>query len=368
MDVRAVAIGVPAAAAVLVALGLALAAGRRRAIRVPPPAVELLLRGTASALGDAALVFDMAGRLVWANDVAVALSPEIAEALLGQRPALGEDLATLRRGLSRGPAGGRVALRTRAGTLTAMAAALRVPGDAPVDVILLRPVPSLAQPEPALEVGDGDIVREPPPLPPAGAPAAPAATLAAQLGGMLARASSAVALLRMGLPSGWPETVRHIDVIEQSLRDAEAAVAALSSPIAPPVRRVVDVDALVSEALASIRGASGVEITHERRSADALADPAQLRQALRHVLQLAVARMPCGGTIAVRTRTAGGRVVIEIADSGASDGREPGLALPLAQRLVAAQGGTLELARTPGRGSRTRVTLPAPSPARAAGA
>jgi signal transduction histidine kinase len=124
----------------------------------------------------------------------------------------------------------------------------------------------------------------------------------------------------------------------------------------------------MSEALASVRDASGVGITHERRSTEALADPAQLRQALRHLLRLAIARMPFGGAMAVRTGTAGGRVVIEIADSGASAGPEAGLALPLAQRLLAAQGGTLELSRTPGRGSRTRLTLPAPPAARAAGA
>src|SRR6266496_1366660 len=123
MDVRAAALAFPASAALALlavrgravfegegaraflvlaatgaaALGTAVAAAvreRRRRLPAVSAQVAALLRGIATPLGDAAVAFDPLGRLVWANDAAVALSGYAPEALLGRgRQALGDDLA-----------------------------------------------------------------------------------------------------------------------------------------------------------------------------------------------------------------------------------------------------------------------------------
>ncbi|HEX8908490.1 MAG TPA: PAS domain-containing protein, partial [Anaeromyxobacteraceae bacterium] len=138
----------------LVALAAALRRARR--VRVGTAAGEAFLAAIATPLGDAALVFDGKGRLVWANAAAAALCGRRAEELVGRgRDALGEDLSLLLRGLARGPAAGRVGIPTPAGRVEAMAAAARIPGPMALDVALLR-VERPAPPGAAVE--DADIL------------------------------------------------------------------------------------------------------------------------------------------------------------------------------------------------------------------
>src|SRR6266496_902812 len=230
MDVRAAALAFPASAALALlavrgravfegegaraflvlaatgaaALGTAVAAAvreRRRRLPAVSAQVAALLRGIATPLGDAAVAFDPLGRLVWANDAAVALSGYAPEALLGRgRQALGDDLAVLLRGLGHGPAAGRVA-----------------------------------------------------------------------------SASASAALLRLVLPGGQDAAGDHLARIEDGLREAEATLAALTAPLQPPAPVAVDVDALLSEALAGVAFAPGVRIRRVAAGAIALADGVQLR-------------------------------------------------------------------------------------------
>ncbi|HEX9290375.1 MAG TPA: hypothetical protein VF904_12705 [Anaeromyxobacteraceae bacterium] len=390
MDVRAAALAFPASAALALlavrgravfegegaraflvlaatgaaALGTAVAAAvreRRRRLPAVSAQVAALLRGIATPLGDAAVAFDPLGRLVWANDAAVALSGYAPEALLGRgRQALGDDLAVLLRGLGHGPAAGRVAIATPAGRVPADAAAVRVPGAPPLDVAALRVLPPEAEADaPAVE--DADIVPDPPPALESPLVARAIASVSAELRAPLARASASAALLRLVLPGGQDAAGDHLARIEDGLREAEATLAALTAPLQPPAPVAVDVDALLSEALAGVAFAPGVRIRRVAAGAIALADGVQLRQALRHLLRIAAAAMPSGGDLGLRSARRGAEVVLEIADTGA--GAEPSLDLPLAERLVAAQRGRLERAAVPGRGAVCRLVLPA-APAR----
>jgi signal transduction histidine kinase len=114
------------------------------------------------------------------------------------------------------------------------------------------------------------------------------------------------------------------------------------------------------------------------------ADPDRLAQALGNLLSNANKFTPAGGAVAVRAGTESGGLYVEIADTGPGieldeqeavfqafyrgqhGGRFPqgmGLGLTIARDLVTAHGGRLELASTPGQGSRFTLRLPLPSPA-----
>ena len=381
--------GLAGVAAVLVAARRA----TRGALPALPPAAEALLRGTATPLGDAALAFDAAGRLVWANASAVALSGYAAEALLGRtREALGGELAILLRGLERGPSCGRVTLRSPAGEITVEAAAVRVPGPTPIDVAVLRlaaaPRAGGAAERAAdvMAVEDADLVAEardvparPPPIPaPPGADrqaaareraadalaGGEAAALRGEVGGPLERASAAAAMLRLLLPGGAP-AAEPLARLERELRRAHEALSALTAPLPPPSPRVVEVDVVLGEALAAARLPAAIRVDRQESGARAFADAAQLQQALRHLVRIAADAMPAGGVLAVRSTRRGAAVEIDLADTGAARAAPAGIELALARRLVGAQGGRLERAAMAGRGALSRVSLPPAPVARA---
>jgi signal transduction histidine kinase len=374
------------------AAGLACAAwavARERRLRDAgvPLEVDALLRGLSTALGDAAVAFDESGRVVWANDAAIALAGGSAESVARRgRDVLGEDLSVLVRGLGRGPVSGRIAVATPAGRVPARAAAIRVELPSPIDVAAVRvdpppadalPAPAAApRPEPALLVEEADIVpAEPPrtrPPPPASAErgsldarlAIPA--LRAEVGAPLAQASAAASLLRLALPPGNAAADAQLAHLAEALAHAEehlARLAATPEAAAPP--EAVDLDALASAALAGVPFAPGVRVRRASAPAFALADPAQVRLAVRHVLRAAAAAMPAGGELGLRAFVRDGRAALEVADTGAACAGAMDLAL--AERLVTQAGGTLERRAVPGRGALCRVSFPEASGARRAG-
>jgi signal transduction histidine kinase len=109
-------------------------------------------------------------------------------------------------------------------------------------------------------------------------------------------------------------------------------------------------------------------------------DPIQLEQALGEVVSNALDAMPQGGRLMIRgyhKRQDGtaGQVVIEIVDTGdgipetvlpsvcnpffTTRAEGTGLGLAIAKRYVAQNGGTLDIASTPGAGTTVRISLPA---------
>ncbi len=108
-----------------------------------------------------------------------------------------------------------------------------------------------------------------------------------------------------------------------------------------------------------------------------LADEAEIRMIFLNLIQNAHHAMPAGGTLHATLRSEGGRAVIDIEDSGIGMSTEQvarifdpfysrradgvagtGLGLTIVRNLVERLGGSIEVASTPGRGTRFRIRLP----------
>ena len=125
--------------------------------------------------------------------------------------------------------------------------------------------------------------------------------------------------------------------------------------------------------------AAGVEVQFDLDDADAivLADHFQMEQLFLNLALNSLDAMPEGGTLYLRTRVRGGRVIVEVRDTGAGIpteirdrifdpffttrevGEGTGLGLAVSSRIVEAHGGKIELETKVGRGSTFRVILPA---------
>ena len=124
----------------------------------------------------------------------------------------------------------------------------------------------------------------------------------------------------------------------------------------------------------------GVIFRQELEQARVLGDCLLLEQVLLIILDNAVKYSNPGGTITVGTQRIGGRVQLSVQDTGigippehlphlgerfyrvdkarSRESGGTGLGLSLARGIIAAHGGTLELASTPGQGTTVTITLP----------
>jgi signal transduction histidine kinase len=147
----------------------------------------------------------------------------------------------------------------------------------------------------------------------------------------------------------------------------------------PPRRELGSLHAVISEALdvvASQAEASGVRIARqlEARSDRVVMDPSAVKGAILNLLLNAVEAMPSGGTLTVRTSSAGEAVTLAVRDTGPGIPEElrdrvfqpfftrreggTGLGLPLAKRAVEESGGTLALSPSMGPGAEFVITFP----------
>jgi len=108
------------------------------------------------------------------------------------------------------------------------------------------------------------------------------------------------------------------------------------------------------------------------------ADPEQLRRALRNLVLNAIDAMPRGGSITVRSRSHGGYVTLEVADTGegltqeecerlftpyyTTKQRGTGLGLAIVQSVVSDHHGSIHVESEPGRGTTFRIDLPVTPP------
>jgi signal transduction histidine kinase len=103
-------------------------------------------------------------------------------------------------------------------------------------------------------------------------------------------------------------------------------------------------------------------------------DPDQLKPAIDNLVRNAIDASPSGGTVLLEARREGRSTTIAVSDDGpgipagvlprifdlyfTTKAGGTGIGLPVAQQIVTAHGGTIEVDSEPGRGTRMIVRLP----------
>jgi signal transduction histidine kinase len=139
----------------------------------------------------------------------------------------------------------------------------------------------------------------------------------------------------------------------------------------------LDVTAIARDVLDVLAGRAdqaGVTMTLEGGPTTVHGDSRRLKEALINLVANALEATPHGGTVALRVRNGGNRVVLEVRDSGRGIAPEDlerigtsffttrangtGLGVVLAQGVINQHGGTLTYASTLGQGTTATITLP----------
>jgi two-component system, OmpR family, sensor histidine kinase BaeS len=164
------------------------------------------------------------------------------------------------------------------------------------------------------------------------------------------------------------------------LRDLAAADAG-SLRVHPEPVFVNDLLAQLIEAHRGAAEAAGVALTAAPDGdPEAIVDPVRLRQLVGNLVANAIRHTPPGGTVTLRSRITGDRLIVEVDDTGtgiaaddlpkvferfwradASRSRTTGgsgLGLPIVRHLAEAHGGTVTVTSRPGEGSTFTVSLP----------
>ena len=151
-----------------------------------------------------------------------------------------------------------------------------------------------------------------------------------------------------------------------------------SRPLEDIRPETIDLGALARDVLDVLDGravGAGVSLALEGSAPAVQGDPRRLKEALINLVANAIEATPSGGTVALRMRSAGGSVQLDVQDSGrgiAPDDLErlgtsffttrpdgTGLGVVLAQGVVAQHGGKVHYASELGRGTQVTITLPA---------
>jgi len=192
------------------------------------------------------------------------------------------------------------------------------------------------------------------------------------LGGILGCANAA---LEEPCP---PEAREAIEMIRKTAtRGVGVTKALLRATRATPDLAACEPAALFEEALAETRPPAGIRVERDFEPVTIEADAAMLRQVLANLVHNAVDAMESEGTLRLTVRGRGDRVELGVTDTGPGidesirgvlfepfvttrhGGREgAGLGLFLAERLVLAHGGRIDVESDPGEGTTFRVLLP----------
>jgi two-component system NtrC family sensor kinase len=209
-----------------------------------------------------------------------------------------------------------------------------------------------------------------------------AASVAHQVGTPLNVMSGYVQMLRAGEPDG-SLAARRLQTVQDQITRVTAIVQSLLDKTRRPAPAVVPVAAqdalegvaeLVRPTVAAARIA--LSVSAEPVLPAVAADPAQLEQALLHLVTNAIDAMPSGGHLDLAARRQGGDVIFSVTDDGVGippddlarvfeplyttkpRGQGTGLGLPIVREIVAAHGGTVSLESRLGIGTTAVVRIP----------
>jgi signal transduction histidine kinase len=179
--------------------------------------------------------------------------------------------------------------------------------------------------------------------------------------------------------AGADETTReYLDIIRDEIGEAERIVSDLLDAvrIKPPHQAVVGVADVIGQTLrkCDIPDSVSVKLDIPQTLPAVRVDPMHLHQVLWNLVTNAIEAMPEGGTLEIRVAEAPQVLRISIRDSGSgiapeqmdklfqplftTKARRVGLGLVVVKNLTQANGGSVEVESTPGKGSVFTVTLP----------
>ncbi len=189
---------------------------------------------------------------------------------------------------------------------------------------------------------------------------------------------------RDGSPEQQAELAELLDVVTSETGRIDSRIRGFLDYARPPRLdpRPTDLSALVRELGAARRPFAetrGVSLeTAAAGTLSARVDPDRLREALDNLVRNAIEATPAGGRVVLAVAAAPDGAAIEVRDTGAGIPKDllprvfdlyfttkadgTGVGLAVAQQIVVAHGGTLEVDSEPGRGTRMTLRLPAAGP------
>jgi signal transduction histidine kinase len=170
---------------------------------------------------------------------------------------------------------------------------------------------------------------------------------------------------------------RHLTYLLRAVEEMNSIVSNLATLAGAevPHRQVTDVEVLVAAALGRVETRPGVTIeTAVDPGAVLFGDPSQIRLALTNIINNSIEALPGEGRIRIVCRHAGRETRIVISDNGpgmpeevrarvfeplfTTSSHRVGIGLTVAQRLVGASGGTIEIESALGAGTTVTLSFP----------
>lgn len=173
-----------------------------------------------------------------------------------------------------------------------------------------------------------------------------------------------------------PKVDKHLGIISSEIARADRMIAdmlAFSRPLEIKTGKVA-LGAVADEALAACSVPAGVSVKRSGKAPEVCADARVLADALRRVMDNALEAMAGSGTMTVSLGSDGGQVFVEVRDTGpgikpealasaaqpffTTKPRGLGLGLAVAEKVMLAHGGSLEVKNLPGSGAAVVLRVP----------
>lgn len=190
---------------------------------------------------------------------------------------------------------------------------------------------------------------------------------------------NATYFLGMALEQPEPEVKETLEILDREVTTSEHIISSLLDFVCPrpPMRRKVDINDVVQEALSRITVPENIEVVSylDETLPMIVADPDQLSQVFGNITLNAIQAMLEGGQLVIKSTVSGPEwVAVSLADTGigiseenlgklfepliTSKAKGIGLGLTLVKTLVEKHGGTIAVKSEVGKGSTFTVRLP----------